>query len=155
MQQGEAGVKRKDEDRSQQNRTRAASCNRPRMGKLSFFKFFSGNALFWPFSGVAPCTLFRYTYQMIQRFRHKGLERLFTTGSTSGVSPSLAPKLQRILAMLNVSSKPEDMGLPGYRLHPLKGDRQGQWGVWVSGNWRVTFEFQGGHVLNVDLVDYH
>lgn len=92
---------------------------------------------------------------MILRFRHKGLERLFTAGNTSGVSGNLVAKLSRILAKLNTSSSPEDMNLPGYRLHPLKGDRQGQWAVWVSGNWRVVFEFEGEHATNVDLVDYH
>ena len=65
-------------------------------------------------------------YRMIKRFRHKGLEALFRTGSTKGVNPQLAPKLRRILLRLNDGPLPEAMALPGYRLHPLKGDRQGR-----------------------------
>ena len=92
---------------------------------------------------------------MIQRFRHKGLERLFTRGDSSGVSPHLAAKLKRMLILLDRGKDPSAMTMPGYRLHPLKGDRQGQWSATVSGNWRLIFEFEGGHATNVDLVDYH
>lgn len=66
---------------------------------------------------------------MIKRFRHKGLEALFRTGSTKGVNPQLAPKLRRILSRLNDGPLPEAMALPGFRLHPLKGDREGVWSV--------------------------
>ena len=92
---------------------------------------------------------------MIVRFRHRGLERLFTSGDTSGVSAQQARKLQQILAHLNVCQEPEDMNLPGFRLHPLKGERKGQWAVSVSGNWRVVFAFEDENATNVDLVDYH
>jgi proteic killer suppression protein len=50
---------------------------------------------------------------------------------------------------------PDTVDLPGFRLHPLRGDRLGQWSATVSGNWRLIFEFEGGHATNVDLVDYH
>ncbi len=65
------------------------------------------------------------------------------------------PKLERILSRLDVATGPETMNLPGLRLHPLKGDLKGFWSVWVSGNWRVTFRFEGNDVVDVDLVDYH
>jgi proteic killer suppression protein len=92
---------------------------------------------------------------MIIRFRHKGLERLLTRGDTSGVSAQHERKLQQIPAFLNVSQEPADMDLPGFRLHPLKGGRKGQWVVPVTGNLRIVFEFVGGDATNVDLVDYH
>ena len=60
-----------------------------------------------------------------------------------------------MLAHLNDSTVPLDMNLPGFRLHPQKGEREGQWSVWVSGNWRLIFEFDGINAVNVDLVDYH
>ena len=65
------------------------------------------------------------------------------------------PKLRRMLALLDKAKKPSDMGLPGWRLHPMKGDRKGQWAVQVSGNWRLVFEFDNEEAVGVDLVDYH
>ena len=47
------------------------------------------------------------------------------------------------------------MNLPGFRLHPLKGDLKGHWAVSISGNWRVTFRFAEGHAEDVAYVDYH
>lgn len=90
---------------------------------------------------------------MIRRFRHKGLERLFTTGDTSGVDPRLAAKLRRMLILLDRGKDPSALNMPGYRLHPLKGNRNGQWAVWVSGNWRLIFAFEDA--TRIDLVDYH
>jgi toxin HigB-1 len=92
---------------------------------------------------------------MIKRFRHKGLETLFVTGSAKGVDAQLAAKLRRVLARLHDGPLPEAMALPGYRLHQLKGDRKGSWSVWVSGNYRVTFDIEGEDATNVDFVDYH
>jgi proteic killer suppression protein len=92
---------------------------------------------------------------MIRNFRHKGLERLFVEGSTKGVSTQHVPRLKRILLALHRSRGPEGMSLPGFRLHPLKGERRGQWAVSVSGNWRVVFRFVGEDAVDVDLVDYH
>ena len=92
---------------------------------------------------------------MIQRFRHKGLERLFTRGDTSGFDPQLAAKLRRMLILLERGTDPSALNMPGYRLHPLEGDRQGQWSAAVSRNWRLIFEFEGEHATNIDLVDYH
>jgi toxin HigB-1 len=92
---------------------------------------------------------------MIKRFRHKGLEALFRTGSTKGVNSQLAPKLRRVLLRLNGGPLPEAMALPGFRLHPLKGDRDGVWSIWITGNCRLTFEIDGEDATNVDLEDYH
>ena len=64
-------------------------------------------------------------------------------------------EIRRILARLNEAGKVQDMGLPGLKLHPLKGDLAGTWSVWVSGNWRITFRFEAGNAYDVDLVDYH
>ena len=92
---------------------------------------------------------------MILRFRHKGLERLFSDGDTSGVNAQLAAKLRRMLVMLDRGKDPSALNLLGYRLHPLKGVRSGQWAATVSGNWRLVFEFDGENATNVDLVDDH
>jgi proteic killer suppression protein len=92
---------------------------------------------------------------VIKRFRHKGLESLFSTGSAKGVDAGLADKLRRMLSRLNDGPLPEAMALPGYRLHPLKGDRKSTWSAWVTGNTRLTFEIEGEDATNVDLEDYH
>ncbi len=92
---------------------------------------------------------------MILRFRHKGLERLFTSGDPGGINAQHVRKLRQILVALHNAAGPVGMNLPGFRLHPLRGDRRGQWAVSVSGNWRVVFEFAGPDATNVDLVDYH
>ncbi len=92
---------------------------------------------------------------MIVRFRHKGLERLHLRGDPSGVSAQHVKRLRSVLAALETALAPSDMALPGARLHRLRGDRVGQWSVSISGNWRVIFEFEGQHVTNIDLVDYH
>lgn len=92
---------------------------------------------------------------MIVSFRHKGLELFYTSGSTKGIQASHATKLGRILGLLDVASAPADVNLPGFKLHPLKGNMKGHWSVWVNGNWRVTFRFIGADVELVDYQDYH
>lgn len=92
---------------------------------------------------------------MIRRFRHKGLQRFFESGSKSGIQAQQADRLRLILAQLNAAAKPEDMALPGLLLHSLKGDRKGAWSVRVSGNWRITFVFAGVDADLVDYEDYH
>lgn len=93
--------------------------------------------------------------RVIKSFRHKGLKRLFETGERRGVAPELAARLRRQLDVLNRARTTADMNLPGYLLHRLKGDRAGIWSVSVSGNWRVTFTFEGEDAFDVDLEDYH
>jgi toxin HigB-1 len=92
---------------------------------------------------------------MIVGFQHKGLERFYKTESTRGINAQHAAKLRRLLTALDVSAEPADMDLPGVRLHELKGDRTGEWAVWVSGNWRLVFTFEAANAAAVDYVDYH
>jgi proteic killer suppression protein len=91
----------------------------------------------------------------ILNFRHKGLDRFFTRGNTAGIQAKHAAKLRLILGRLHAAAEPRDMALPGLRLHPLTGDRKGTWSVIVSGNWRITFEFSGPDVKDVNYEDYH
>jgi proteic killer suppression protein len=92
---------------------------------------------------------------VIRSFKHKGLGRFFETGTRAGIQSQHAERLRLILGRLNSASSPQDMGLPGLRLHPLKGSRKSIWAVWVSGNWRVTFKFEGADAEIVDYEDYH
>ena len=92
---------------------------------------------------------------MIKSFRHRGLERYFTRGSKAGIQAAQEKRLRLILARLNASSSPRDMNLPELRLHELTGDRKGTWSVSVSGNWRITFRFEGDDAIVVDYEDYH
>jgi len=92
---------------------------------------------------------------MIRSFRHKGVEKFFRAGSRAGIQPSHAPKLRDRLTVLNVASRPEQMNIPGWQLHPLKGNLAGHWAVSVSGNWRLTFAFDGEDAVLVDYQDYH
>ena len=92
---------------------------------------------------------------MIQSFRHKGLRRFYETGSTSGIQAAHAVRLRMQLAALDTAQNIQDMDIPGYRLHPLKGKLKGRWSIWVNGNWRLTFEFKKGDVYLLDYEDYH
>jgi len=92
---------------------------------------------------------------MITQFRHRGLERHFTKGTKAGIQAKHEKRLRLILARLHASTSPRDMDLPGLRLHELKGKRKGTWAVSVSGNWRITFRFDGVDAVDVDYEDYH
>ena len=89
---------------------------------------------------------------MIKSFAHKGLEKFFLTGSKAGIRADHAKKLARQLAILNVASNPKEMDIVGWRLHKLT---TGHWSVWVNGNWRLTFKFDGEDAEIVDYEDYH
>ena len=92
---------------------------------------------------------------MIIRFQHKGLEIFYRTGSTRGIQAAHANKLKRILGLLDVAANLADLSIPAFKLHRLKGDLQGHWSIWVSGNWRITFRFAGSNVELVNYQDYH
>lgn len=92
---------------------------------------------------------------MILSFKHKGLEKFFKAGSTAGIQVKHAKRLSLILGRLNAATAAEDMNLPGLFLHSLTGTRAGIWSVRVSGNWRVTFRFNGEHAEIVNYEDYH
>ena len=92
---------------------------------------------------------------MIISFKYKGLKKLNLYNDSSLLNKDHVPKLLRILDRLDASQSPEDMNLPGYKLHGLSGNRKGTWSVWISGNWRVTFQFKGNDVISVNYEDYH
>lgn len=92
---------------------------------------------------------------MILSFSHKGLESFFTKGSYRGIPAQYAPRIERMLDRLDAAIAPEDMDLPGFKFHQLKGVRKGVYSVTVSGNWRMTFQFNGDNAIEVDLEDYH
>ncbi|OOG26421.1 peptidase [Thioalkalivibrio denitrificans] len=92
---------------------------------------------------------------MIRSFKSKGLEKFFLKGTKSGIQAKHADRLRLILGRLNAATDPRDMDLPGLKLHELQGRRSGVWSVWVSGNWRITFRFDGRDAEAVDYEDYH
>jgi proteic killer suppression protein len=92
---------------------------------------------------------------MISSFRHKGLHRFHETGSAAGIQASHKKRLRFQLVALDTALNIEDMDIPGFRLHPLKGDRKGLWAISVSGNWRISFGFMDGNAYDVNYEDYH
>jgi len=92
---------------------------------------------------------------MIQSFRHKGLRRFYDSGSLAGIQPQHAKRLRMQIAALDSAQVIDDMDIPGFRLHPLKGADRGRWSIWVNGNWRLTFEFRDGQAYVLDYEDYH
>ena len=92
---------------------------------------------------------------MIVSFRHRGLKALYDGRTTRRVAPEHIRKLRDILTVLDRSKEPQDADLPGFHLHLLKGGMKEHYAVTVSGNWRVTFRFEKGEVVDVDYLDYH
>jgi len=92
---------------------------------------------------------------MIRTFRHKGLMKFFATGARAGIRPEQEVRLRLILGRLEAAVRPQDMDLPGLRLHSLKGTARGRFAVSVSGNWRITFAFLDQDAIDVDYEDYH
>jgi len=92
---------------------------------------------------------------MIKSFKHKGLEKFYLKGTSAGIQAKHSKKLRFQLAALDSAHHIDDLDLPGYRLQPLKGLREGIWSIMVSGNWRLTFEFTDGNVHIINYEDYH
>ena len=92
---------------------------------------------------------------MIISFKHKGLELFFTKSSFKGIPAQFAARIERILDRLDAAKEPKDMDLPGYKFHSLKGTRKQEYAVTISGNWRMTFEFEAQDASGVNLEDYH
>jgi proteic killer suppression protein len=92
---------------------------------------------------------------MIKTFRHKGLEEFYRTGSKRGIQPKHEKRLQLQLGVLDIAKHPHAMDVSGWRFHPLTGELKGHWSVWVNGNWRMTFTFDGEDAILVDYQDYH
>ena len=104
---------------------------------------------------VAPRCAIRYTLSMIKSFKHKGLKLFFEKGKTSGIQTKHAKKLRMQLAAIHTAQDIDDINLPGFSLHQLKGERSNIWSISVNGNWRVTFEFTDGNAYILNYEDYH
>lgn len=92
---------------------------------------------------------------MIEGFRHKGLRQLYENDNRRLIAADMVERIRTILAALDSAEIVEDLNRPSFRLHPLKGDRKGQWSITVRANWRIVFRFENGSARDVDLVDYH
>ncbi len=92
---------------------------------------------------------------MIVSFKHRGLQRLFTEDDSRKLPPDMVDRIRAILARLHQAETIEDLNVHSYKLHPLKGNWKGEWGVTVRANWRITFHFEEGQALDVNLEDYH
>lgn len=92
---------------------------------------------------------------MIRSFKTRALKRLYEKGDQSGISPDHVARVKRILAHLDVATKPKDMDLPGWRQHRLSGNYRGFWSVDVSGNWRIIYRFKEAEPCDVRYVDTH
>lgn len=94
-------------------------------------------------------------YAVIRSFRHRGIEKFFRAGSKSGIQAKHAAKLRLQLFAVDNAKSPFDMNAPGWKLHRLAGSLADHWAVSVSGNWRLTFKFEGEDAILVDDQDYH
>ena len=92
---------------------------------------------------------------MIASFRHKGLRKYFESGNLAGIQPAHGKRLKMQLAALDTAQTIDDMDIPGFRLHTLKGSERGRWSIWVNGNWRLTFAFENGNAFVLGYEDYH
>jgi toxin HigB-1 len=92
---------------------------------------------------------------MIRSFKHRGLKRFYERDDRSGLRRDFVDTIQEILTVLDDAATPQELDLPGYRLHPLKGDLKGFWSVTVRANWRIIFRFEGTDAFDVELIDYH
>jgi toxin HigB-1 len=92
---------------------------------------------------------------MVRSFKHRGLKRLFERDDRSGIRPDLVDTVQEVLTVLDDALTPQDLNLPGYRLHPLKGGLKGFWSVTVRANWRIIFRVEESDAFDVELIDYH
>lgn len=92
---------------------------------------------------------------MIKTWKHKGLKLFFESGKTAGIQAKHASRLRIQLGALNSAARPEDLDLPGFNFHRLKGNKKGCFAVSVSGNWRLTYMFDGKDAILVNYEDYH
>jgi toxin HigB-1 len=104
---------------------------------------------------IDACRATSYDSSMIQSIRHKGLEQFFSGGNAAGIHPHHVKRLRLQLVILDTAQTLNDIDVPGFKLHPLKGDQSGRWSIKVSGNWRLTFEYRVGDVYLLDYEDYH
>ena len=105
--------------------------------------------------GLVKCQLTLYINPVIKSFRHKGLQRFFEKDDGCKLPPELLDRIKLILSVLHAAREAQGMDLPGFRLHPLKGNRHGFYAVTVRSNWRIVFRFEDGGATDVDFIDYH
>lgn len=103
--------------------------------------------------GLVPCGGAWHHTRM--RFRHAGLRRYWERDDASRLNPDHVARIGILLDDLAAADRPAQMDLPGSRLHQLVGNRRGTWSVRVSGNWRLTFRFEAGEAVDINLEDYH
>ncbi len=132
---------------------KSQSCHLFCIQKVATFTKLVFEALY--FLRLASRCASRYNYLMIKSFKHKGLKKYFETGSISGIQAKHQRKLRMQLAAIDTAQKIDDVNLPGFKLHLLKGSRDGIWSITVNGNWRVTFEFIDGNAYILNYEDYH
>ena len=89
------------------------------------------------------------------RFAHRGLRRFYERDAAGALDPGHVVRVRHILNVLRYAESPRDFHELGWRIHPLRGNRRGQWSVRVSGNWRIVFRFQDGEAVDIDLIYYH
>lgn len=105
---------------------------------------------------LVACRATCYAYsRMIKSWKHKGLKVFYSTGRTSGIQATHAKRLKLLLQLLNAATQPDDMNLPGFFYHPLKGNKNAYFAVTVNKNWRLIFKFEEGDAILVDYLDYH
>lgn len=104
---------------------------------------------------LALCIAQRYNCFVLRSFQHDALRNFFENGSTRGLDAQLAKRLRVRLDVMNVASELSEIAAQGWNLHPLKGDREGVWSLWVNASWRLTFRFQEGDCFDVNLERYH
>jgi len=92
---------------------------------------------------------------MIKTFKHKGLKELVERGATRRIDVKLQGRCRQVLDMLNVATHTNQLAQPGWNLHPLHQFKPIRWSIWISGAWRITFEFDRGDAYRVDLEQYH
>lgn len=92
---------------------------------------------------------------MIRSYRHKGLKELFEKGRTAKIDKKMQARCLEILDAINRAKHTAELNLPGYQLHPLHQFKPWRWSIWVSGSWRITFEFHDGDASHVDFLQYH
>lgn len=98
---------------------------------------------------------YEYILIMIVSFKHKGLEKYFSTGNSKGIQQKHKKRLRLMLGVLDTAFVIEDIDLPGFRLHQLSGQRKDIWSITVNGNWRLTFRYENGNVHILNYEDYH
>ncbi len=92
----------------------------------------------------------------IRNFRHRGLRRFWERDDPRGLPSEHVKKLRVVLTTMHAAEDLSEVGLfPGWRLHPLRGDREGQWAITITRNWRIVFEIENDEIVNVDFEDYH